>query len=230
MKFREFWDQFEVSVQDVDVLSWVFYRCSVRCDIPGLLVANQGNALSRQRSRERFHRPQVALDRSTELSAICDECHRGVYYLSAQGKDSRNRVGGRDHDHSRPSHPVGQAGCGGWQPGSRSTSDVMRKLNDLRLEEKRSMRAVEKLRSPSQERETQKTVALFHSVVEVVCGFCQDHHTLSECMNLKQASRQKQREKATHYQLCSPASSRSVSPQLASVIDERIVYNIWTVI
>ncbi|KRZ60101.1 hypothetical protein T02_10129 [Trichinella nativa] len=123
---------------------------------------------------------------------------------------------------------LGQAGCGGWQPGSRSTSDVMRKLNDLRLEEKRSMRAVEKLRSPSQERETQKTVALFHSVVEVVCGFCQDHHTLSECMNLKQASRQKQREKATHYQLCSPASSRSVSPQLASVIDERIVYNIWT--
>ncbi|KRY15487.1 hypothetical protein T12_6350 [Trichinella patagoniensis] len=122
---------------------------------------------------------------------------------------------------------LGQAGCGGWQPGSGSTSDVMRKLNDLRLEEKRSMREVENLRSPSQERETQKTVAFFHSVVEVVCGFCQDHHTLSECMNLKQASHQK-REKATRYQLCSPASSRSVSPQLASVIDERIVYNIWT--
>ncbi|KRY39712.1 hypothetical protein T01_9221 [Trichinella spiralis] len=120
MKFREFWDQFEVSVQDVDVPSWVFYRCSVRCDIR-----------------------------------------------------------------------VGQAGCGGWQPGSGSTSDVTRKLNDLRLEEKRSMSAVEKLRSPSQERETQKTVAFFHSVVEVVCGFCQEHHTLSECTNLRQASRQK---------------------------------------
>ncbi|XP_003372224.1 conserved hypothetical protein [Trichinella spiralis] len=86
---------------------------------------------------------------------------------------------------------MGQAGCGGWQPGSGSTSDVTRKLNDLRLEEKRSMSAVEKLRSPSQERETQKTVAFFHSVVEVVCGFCQEHHTLSECTNLRQASRQK---------------------------------------
>ncbi|KRY15488.1 hypothetical protein T12_7252 [Trichinella patagoniensis] len=61
MKFREFWDQFEVSVHDVDVLSWVFYRCSVRCDIRGLLVAKQGNALARQQSRERFDRPQVAV-------------------------------------------------------------------------------------------------------------------------------------------------------------------------
>ncbi|KRX85849.1 hypothetical protein T4E_3358, partial [Trichinella pseudospiralis] len=51
-------------------------------------------------------------------------------------------------------------------------------------------------------RETQKTVAFFHSAVAAVCGFCQKQHTIAECASLKQASRQKQREMATRYRLC----------------------------
>ncbi|KRZ56683.1 hypothetical protein T02_12857 [Trichinella nativa] len=60
----------------------------------------------------------------------------------------------------------------------------------------------QKPRSSSKRRETQKTVAFFHSAVEVVCSFCQKQHTLAECARLRQASRQKQREIATRYRLC----------------------------
>ncbi|KRZ94565.1 hypothetical protein T08_4204 [Trichinella sp. T8] len=60
----------------------------------------------------------------------------------------------------------------------------------------------QKPRSSGKRRETQKTVAFFHSAVEVVCSFCQKQHTLAECARLRQASRQKQREIATRYRLC----------------------------
>ncbi|KRZ02025.1 hypothetical protein T11_1972 [Trichinella zimbabwensis] len=50
------------------------------------------------------------------------------------------------------------------------------------------MNAVEKLRSPGQGRETQKIAAFLHSTVEVVCGFYQKQHTVSECSILRQAS------------------------------------------
>ncbi|KRX47364.1 hypothetical protein T05_12264 [Trichinella murrelli] len=78
------------------------------------------------------------------------------------------------------------------------------RTKDLRLEEKRSIGALRKpeARSPGKRRETQKTVAFFHSAVEVVCSFCQKQHTLAECARLRQASRQKQREIATRYRLC----------------------------
>ncbi|KRY80861.1 hypothetical protein T4D_1618, partial [Trichinella pseudospiralis] len=72
----------------------------------------------------------------------------------------------------------------------------------LRLEDKRSENASEKQGSSGKGRETQKTVAFFHSAVAAVCGFCQKQHTIAECASLKQASRQKQREMATRYRLC----------------------------
>ncbi|KRY52739.1 hypothetical protein T03_10326 [Trichinella britovi] len=75
-------------------------------------------------------------------------------------------------------------------------SDAVRKTNYLRLEEKRSMSAVEKPRNSGQGSEAQKTVAF------VVCRFCQKQHALSECSSLRHASRQKQREVETRYRLC----------------------------
>ncbi|KRY38733.1 Retrovirus-related Pol polyprotein from transposon TNT 1-94 [Trichinella spiralis] len=72
----------------------------------------------------------------------------------------------------------------------------------LRLEDKRLENASEKQGSSGKGRETQKTVAFFHSAVEAVYGFCQKQHTIAECASLKQASRQKQREMATRYRLC----------------------------
>ncbi|KRY91134.1 hypothetical protein T4D_15922 [Trichinella pseudospiralis] len=81
-------------------------------------------------------------------------------------------------------------------------ADTTRRARDLRLEDKRSENASEKQGSSGKGRETQKTVAFFHSAVVAVCGFCQKQHTIAECASLKQASRQKQREMATRYRLC----------------------------
>ncbi|XP_003369308.1 zinc knuckle protein [Trichinella spiralis] len=75
-------------------------------------------------------------------------------------------------------------------------SDAVRKTNYLRLEEKRSLSAVEKPRNSGQGSEAQKTVAF------VVCKFCQKQHALLECSSLRHASRQKQREVETRYRLC----------------------------
>ncbi|KRX67629.1 hypothetical protein T09_14186 [Trichinella sp. T9] len=81
-------------------------------------------------------------------------------------------------------------------------ADTTRRTRELRLEDKQSENASAKQGSSGKGRETQKTVAFFHSAVEAVCGFCQKQHTIAECASLKQSSRQKQREMATRYRLC----------------------------
>ncbi|OUC40815.1 hypothetical protein D917_03786 [Trichinella nativa] len=67
-------------------------------------------------------------------------------------------------------------------------ADTTRRIRELRLEEKRSENASEKQGNSDKGRETQKTVAFFHSAVEAVCGFCQKQHTIAECASMKQAS------------------------------------------
>ncbi|KRX68283.1 hypothetical protein T09_2976 [Trichinella sp. T9] len=190
-----FCDQFEVSVhQQVDLSNATKLAYLRGCltgaaldALRGLSAANQGYELGVQRLKERFDRPQVAvrehilrifhnLSRTSDLSDICDECHKRVYSLTTLATAAFRR--------------------------RRSKLSSLIRTRDLRLEEKRSIDTLQKPRSSGKRIETQKTVAFFHSAVEVVCSFCQKQHTLAECARLRQASRQKQREIATPYRLC----------------------------
>ncbi|KRY92901.1 hypothetical protein T4D_4724 [Trichinella pseudospiralis] len=95
-RFREFWDQFEASVHQqtdlCDATKMAYLRScltGVALDaLQGLSAANQGYETAVQRLKGCFDRPQVAvrqhiirffrtLSKSSDLSAICDECHRG---------------------------------------------------------------------------------------------------------------------------------------------------------
>ncbi|KRX51142.1 hypothetical protein T05_9409 [Trichinella murrelli] len=241
-RFREFWDQFEASVHQqtdlCDATMMAYLRScltGVALDaLQGLSAANQGYETAVQRLKGCFDRPQVAvrqhiirffrtLSKSSDLSAICDECHRGVYSLTALGKDPRN--GGLSTAEviiavARERLPnsvriqwdkltMENQSLVAYLPGflrflheQVELADTTRRARDLRLEDKRSENASEKQGSSGKGRETQKTVAFFHSAVAAVCGFCQKQHTIAECASLKQASRQKQREMATRYRLC----------------------------
>ncbi|KRZ57753.1 putative protein tag-76 [Trichinella nativa] len=228
-RFREFWDQFEASVHQQtdlsDATKMAYLRgclTGVALDaLQGLSAANQGYEIAVQRLKGRFDRPQVAvrqhilrffhtLSKSSDPSAICDECHRGVYSLTALGKYPRN--GGLSTAEvmiavARARLP--NSVCVQWDkltmenqslvadlPGflrflqeQVELADTTRRTRELRLEDKQLENASEKQGSSGKGRETQKTVAFFHSAVEAVCGFCQKQHTIAECASLKQASR-----------------------------------------
>ncbi|KRX53957.1 hypothetical protein T06_4997, partial [Trichinella sp. T6] len=164
------------------------------------------------------------LSKSIDPSAICDECHRGgVYSLTALGKDPRNgglsaaevmiavararlpnsvRVQWDKLTMENGSLVADLPGFLRFLQEQVELADTTRRTRELRLEDKQSENASTKQGSCGKGRETQKTVAFFHSAVEAVCGFCQKQHTIAECASLKQASRQKQREMATRYRLC----------------------------
>ncbi|KRZ83083.1 hypothetical protein T08_9840 [Trichinella sp. T8] len=129
----------------------------------------------------------------------------GVYSLTALGKDPRNGGLSAAEDKLTMENQSLVADLPGFLRFLQEQvelADTTRRARDLRLEDKRSENASEKQGSSGKGRETQKTVAFFHSAVEAVCGFCQKQHTIAECASLKQASRQKQREMATRYRLC----------------------------
>ncbi|KRX51084.1 hypothetical protein T05_7834 [Trichinella murrelli] len=241
-RFREFWDQFEASVHHQtdfsDATKMAYLRgClnDVALDaLQALSAANQGYEIAVQRLKGRFDRPQVAvrqhilrsfytLSKRSDLSAICDECHRGMYSLTALGKDSRNgglsaaevmiavvrarlpnsvRVQWDKLAMENGSLVADLPGFLRFLQEQVKLADTTRGVRELRLEEKQSENASEKQENSAKGRETQKTVAFLHSAVEAVCGFCQKQHTIEECASMKQASHQKQREMATRYQLC----------------------------
>ncbi|KRX58675.1 hypothetical protein T06_6637, partial [Trichinella sp. T6] len=209
-RFREFWDQFEASVHQQtdlsDATKMAYLRgclTGVALDaLQGLSAANQGYEIAVQRLKGRFDRPQVAvrqhilrffhtLSKSSDPSAICDECHRGVYSLTALGKYPRN--GGLSAAEvmiavARARLP--NSVCVQWDkltmenqslvadlPGflqflqeQVELADTTRRTRELRLEDKQLENASEKQGSSGKGRETQKTVAFFHSAVEAVCG------------------------------------------------------------
>ncbi|KRY06605.1 hypothetical protein T12_5070, partial [Trichinella patagoniensis] len=216
-RFREFWDQFEASVHQqtdlCDATKMAYLRgclTGVALDaLQGLSAANQGYEIAGQRLKGRL----IALSKSSDLSAICDECHKGVYSLTALGKDPRNgglsaaevmiavarerlpnsvRIQWDKLTMENQSLVADLPGFLRFLQEQVELADTTRRARELRLEE-----CIGEAR-----KETQKTVAFFHSAVEAVCGFCQKQHTIAECASLKQASRQKQREMATRYRLC----------------------------
>ncbi|KRZ00862.1 hypothetical protein T4B_13574, partial [Trichinella pseudospiralis] len=214
-RFREFWDQFEASIHQptdlCDATKMAYLRScltGVALDaLQGLSAANQGYETAVQRLKGCFDRPQVA----------------GVYSLTALGKDLRNgglsaaevmiavvrerlpnsvRIQWDKLTMENQSLVADLPGFLRFLQEQVELADTTRRARDLRLEDKRSENASEKQGSSGKGRETQKTVAFFHSAVAAVCGFCQKQHTIAECASLKQASRQKQREMATRYRLC----------------------------
>ncbi|KRX34782.1 hypothetical protein T05_14607, partial [Trichinella murrelli] len=228
-RFREFWDQFEASVHQQTDLSDATKMAYLRgCLTGGYEVAVQRlkgrfdrpQVAVRQHILWFFH----TLSKSIDPSAICDECHRGgVYSLTALGKDPRNgglsaaevmiavararlpnsvRVQWDKLTMENGSLVADLPGFLRFLQEQVELADTTRRTRELRLEDKQSENASTKQGSSGKGRETQKTVAFFHSAVEAVCGFCQKQHTIAECASLKQASRQKQREMATRYRLC----------------------------
>ncbi|KAL1240082.1 Gag polyprotein [Trichinella pseudospiralis] len=80
--------------------------------------------------------------------------------------------------------------------------DTVRGTKELRLESKRSTRAMGKLGNSGKGTETQRTMAFFHSAVELSCALCHEQHTIAECMKFRQASRQRNKEIAARFQIC----------------------------
>ncbi|KRX17355.1 hypothetical protein T07_12984 [Trichinella nelsoni] len=211
-RFREFWDQFEASVHQQtdlsDATKMAYLRgclTGVALDaLQGLSAANQGYEIAVQRLKGRFDRPQVAvrqhilrffhtLSKRSDLSTICDECHRGVYSLTALGKDPRNgglsaaevmiavarerlpnsvRIQWDKLTMENGSLVADLPGFLRFLQEQVELADTTRRARELRLEDKRSENASEKQGSSGKGRETQKTVAFLHSAVEAVCGFC----------------------------------------------------------
>ncbi|KRX38670.1 hypothetical protein T05_13305, partial [Trichinella murrelli] len=161
-------DQLEVSVHEqADLSNATNLAYLGRCLTGAALDAIRGSSAANQG----FFRN---LGGCSEPSAICDECHRGF-------RIQWDKLTLEDSSLDLPAFLR-------FLQEQVQLSDAVRKTNYLRLEEKRSMSAVEKPRNSGQGSEAQKTVAF------VVCRFCQKQHALSECSSLRHASRQKQRE------------------------------------
>ncbi|KRY42839.1 hypothetical protein T01_8624 [Trichinella spiralis] len=147
--------KFEVSVhQQVDLSNATKFTYLRGCPtgvaldaLRGLSAANQGYELGVQRLKERFDRPQVAvrehilrffhnLSRTSDLSDICDECHKRWDKLTMED-------GSLVADLTVFLRFLQE---------QFELSDTARRTKDLRLEEKRSICALEKPRSYSKRR------------------------------------------------------------------------------
>ncbi|KRY80684.1 hypothetical protein T4D_10967, partial [Trichinella pseudospiralis] len=225
-RFREFWDQFEVSVhQQVDLSNatkLVYLRgclTGVALDaLQGLSAANQGYEIAVQRLKERCNRPH-----SSDVPDICEVCHNGVLSLSALGKNPRDgslsmgevliavarerlppsiRVQwdkqAMEDDSLAANLPVFLR----FLQDQVELDDTVRGTKKLRLESKRSTRAMGKLGNSVKGTETQRTMAFLHSAVELSCALCHEQHTIAECMKFRQASHQRNKEIAARFQIC----------------------------
>ncbi|KRX72590.1 hypothetical protein T06_1513 [Trichinella sp. T6] len=204
-RFREFWDQFEASVHQQtdfsDAPKMAYLRgclTDVALDaLQGLSAANQGYEIAVQRLKGRFDRPQVAvrqhilrsfhtLSKSSDLSAICDECHREMYSLTALGKDSRN--GGLSAAEVMIAFALARLPNSVRVQWGKLTMENGSLVADLPGFLRFLQEQVELADTTGGGRETQKTVAFLHSAVEPLCGFCQKQHTIADDRRRKSPS------------------------------------------
>ncbi|KRY73155.1 hypothetical protein T4A_6634 [Trichinella pseudospiralis] len=192
-RFREFWDQFEVSVhQQVDLSNatkLVYLRgclTGVALDaLQSLSAANQGLSALGKNPR----------DGSLSMGEVLIAVARERLPPSIRVQWDKQAM---EDDSLAANLPVFLR----FLQDQVELDDTVRGTKELRLESKRSTRAMGKLGNSGKGTETQRTMAFFHSAVELSCALCHEQHTIAECMKFRQASRQRNKEIAARFQIC----------------------------